>query len=186
MFCLNDSESMRGQPWQDVCNAFQHFLQKRVRDQATSDLVSVIQFDHKARIAIQGESLREDLRLLQCSGRGTRFIPALNTAQSIVLNSQTAHIPVLIFVSDGAGGDSHGLVLSRMRELVQHCPSLNVHTIGFGPGAAHSRLQVRFISLSYQTVDNELLSGYGRCSWGTVPPGDRWNRSVKRLSERSK
>ena len=174
---------MRGQPWQDVCNAFQVFLQKRVSEQATSDLVSVIQFDDSARIPMQEVSLREDLGLLRYRGRGTKFIPALDAAQSIVLNSQTAHIPVLIFMSDGAGNDSHGNILNKTRELIQHCPSLNVHTIGFGRGAAHSRLQVRFTSLSYQTVDNELMSGNGNYRWGRVPPGHHRNRSVKCLSE---
>ena len=174
---------MRGQPWRDVCNAFRLFLQKRVSEQATSDLVSVIQFDDSARIPIQGVSLREDLGLLQYRAGGTRFIPALDAAQSIVLNSQTAHIPVLVFMSDGAGNDSHGNILNKTRELIQHCPSLNVHMIGFGRGAAHSRLQVRFTSLSYQTVDNELMSGNGSCRRGTLPPGHRRSRSVKCLSK---
>ena len=144
MFCLDESGSMGGQPWQDVCNAFRLFLHRRVREQASSDLVSVIQFDNNARIAMQGVSLREDLGLLPYRGGGTAFIPPLNTAQSIVCNSQTAYIPVVVFMSDGAGED-HTSVLNKMRQLVQHCSALSVHTIGFGYGASHSRLQVRFI-----------------------------------------
>ena len=148
---------MSGQPWQDVCNAFRLFLQRRVREQATSDLVSVIQFDNNARIAMQGVSIREDLELLRNRRGGTKFIPPLTVAQRIVSNSQTAHIPVLVFMSDGAGGDSHGCVLNKMRELIQYCPSLSVHTIGFRRGAPHVRLQVRSTSTWCRIVDDSTV-----------------------------
>ena len=155
---------MRGQPWRDVCTAFQRFLQKRVRAQATSDLVSVIQFDNTANIVMERAPLQSNLRLLGYHGGGTQFIPPLTTALNILMNSQTAHIPVLVFMSDGKAAESHEKVLGVMTALMEYCRSLNVHTIGFGNDASHHRLQVCSTSTRCQTVDNDLMSGNGRCS----------------------
>ena len=157
MLCLDESGSMEGQPWQDVCNAFQQFLAKRVLNQATSDLVSVIQFDHTANIVMEGVPLQSNLGLLDYHGGGTHFIPPLITALEIHLRNQTAHTPVLIFMSDGEAADPHDEIIYVMRQLVQYCPSLDVHTVGFGHGASHSRLQVRNIFTWCQIVDHSTV-----------------------------
>ena len=172
---------MNGQPWQDVCNAFRLFLHKRVGEQATSDLVSVIQFDHTADVVVERAPLQSNLELPDYNGGGTQFIPPLITALNIIRSSQTAHIPVLVFMSDGEAAEPHETVLGVMTALMEYCPSLNVHTIGFGHDASHHRLQVCSTSTRCPTVDNDLMSGNGNYRRRTIPPCHHRNRSVECL-----
>ena len=159
---------MWGDPWEHLSVAFKEFLDQRLRDQSTSDLVSVIQFDHSARQVMQRVQLRADLGLLECNEGNTAFLPPLNMACDILRNRQDTELPVLIFMSDGDGHDDPEAVLNKMREMAEQYRPLSVHTVAFGEHACVDRLQVSLLLIPIPTADECLCclgdGRYGRWS----------------------
>jgi len=144
-FCLDESGSMAGAPWQSLQTAFNKFLQVRHAAGGDHDLVSVIQFNGAARLTWQCWPLTTAAardQVLTYSGGGTCFGPALNMAASVLGqggNGASGLAPVLIFMSDGYNGD--GDVTNLLTGLHQSCPDLQLHTIFFGYGPGSDRLQ---------------------------------------------
>jgi len=136
VFCLDESGSMKGQPWCDLCAAFTKFLEQR---RGRSDVVSVVQFSSSARTTLSCVTVEQALSAtLDFQSGGTQFHPALLKARFFLENPSKGMTPVLIFMSDGENGD--GDCDSVMQQLADASRGLVVHTIFFG--CSHSeRLQ---------------------------------------------
>ena len=148
---------MWGDPWDHLSNAFKQFLDQRLRDQSTTDLVSVIQFDDSARQVMQRVPLQADLELLECNEGNTAFLPPLNMACDILSNREATELPVLIFMSDGDGHDDPRFVMEKMWEMAEQYRPLSVHTVAFGEHACVDRLQVLLLLMLLWKLMNALL-----------------------------
>ncbi|GMH42204.1 hypothetical protein BSKO_10123 [Bryopsis sp. KO-2023] len=139
VFCLDESGSMRGQPWVDLVNAYSYFIHCRTNDQGSEDLVTVIQFAGSPRVIFTAQTVESQPRLAAQRGGGTSFTPALELAQSY-LCSHPHLTPLLVFMSDGCDGS--GTAVQTMQKLYRVCghQGLQVHTVGFGNGAGHGML----------------------------------------------
>ena len=143
VFCLDESGSMAGKPWSDLCIAFRQFLEKRIADQTENDLVTVIQFDNAKRTVHTRVALSRNIQLASQSQGGTYFVPPLQKTLNHMLSNRRQHeIPVLVFMSDGEAHDAAN-VLPSVRNLVNQVQNVEMHTVGFGSGAGHGLLQVR-------------------------------------------
>lgn len=134
VFCLDESGSMTGQPWLDLVHAFSNFVQMRIGTGSSQDLVSVVQFDRRARATLSLGSLNDAQRLnLNMQGGGTCFKPALHYALHLLESGRRASgslTPVLVFMSDGMNED--GSCVENMGALHSQFPELQCHTIFFG------------------------------------------------------
>jgi len=137
--CLDGSGSMSGRPWTDLQKACQAFLTAR---QDKEDLISVVVFDHTQTVAMQLVDIpTAQSTPLKFPGGGTSFPPAIQKAEEIFkigLNQGLPSKPVLVFMSDGVGGDGR----KEMRHLLQEFSDLQCHTLfsGMSNGAQHLRL----------------------------------------------
>jgi len=138
IFVLDESGSMGGTPWDDLCRAYNTFIQMRKREQTGStEYVSIIQFDSSARKIVENCDIKHAPTSLSISGGGTSFDPALNMASGCIATSHG--IPVLIFMSDGEGSYS-----GVMKNIYANYKSrgLQVHTIAFGRTASSMLQQI--------------------------------------------
>eukprot|EP00811_Abedinium_folium_P025753 NODE_369_length_3113_cov_12.063630.p1 GENE.NODE_369_length_3113_cov_12.063630~~NODE_369_length_3113_cov_12.063630.p1 ORF type:complete len:891 (+),score=154.29 NODE_369_length_3113_cov_12.063630:275-2947(+) len=141
VFCLDESGSMRGRPWQALMAAFASFIQTRYA-QGSHDLVSVVQFSSDARISIRMKTVAEveNNPHLHYGDGGTRFSPALADARLLFESSSQMDVdPVLIFMADGENDD--GDCTTAMVDLHAKFQNLQCHMIFFGSGRGSSRLQ---------------------------------------------
>lgn len=141
VFCLDESGSMDGKPWQDLMAAFRSFLQRRADHGGSHDLVSVVQFGSSARISVKMQTVAQILSNADLSfmGGGTEFRPALNFAKQLFqMSAQMDLEPVFIFMSDGQNGD--GDMSKEVKDMHAAFGSLQCHMIFFG-SAGSPRLQ---------------------------------------------
>jgi len=105
------------QPWIDLKAAVRSFLEIR-KDARTADIISLILFNHGARIVCKAmpladlQSKLEDF--LQMKGGGTRFGPALKEALNVIgdVHHQIGYPPLLILMSDGGSYDGEPEMVS--------------------------------------------------------------------------
>lgn len=138
IFCLDESGSMSGGPWEELLVALQAFLRVRI-DAGSADIVSVVQFDDKARQTLSCESLGAALATnFILRGGGTNFKPAIGLATQAA--AAQALPCMVIFMSDGGNGD--GKVDKEMRRLQKQCSNgFQFHAVYFGASDS-PRLQV--------------------------------------------
>jgi hypothetical protein len=135
VFCLDESASMSGQPWQDVMQAYRGHLARRRIDQGVTDIVSVITFDSSPRLAVDRAPLPSAPVIVPFNGGGGKeFSGALQQALRQFQQTASTHKSVLIFMSDGQAGDASPVC----RQLQSSVPGIQAHFIGFGGGAASS------------------------------------------------
>jgi Mg-chelatase subunit ChlD len=100
IFMLDDSGSMGGQPWQDLMNAYNGFLDTKIRENS-SDLVSVLTYNNNAIIHLQAVDVGSARRFnVPFRSGGTVFHVAFTTAEPLILKACDA-IPIMVFMSDG-------------------------------------------------------------------------------------
>jgi len=138
VFCLDESASMSGQPWDDLATAFSKFIKMCASQGGGQDLISVVQFGTVARTTLRLASLQEASRcVLEMKPGSTLFKPALTSASTLFLEGSVRApdlVPMLVFMSDGANTD--GGMTSRMSKLCQEAAGLQCHTIFFGTGGS--------------------------------------------------
>ena len=138
VFCLDESGSMSG-VWQGVVNAYAGFLISRPSGQATNDLVSVVQFDHRQRVTVERERLRTTAQgLPPCAGGGTCFGPALDSCHQLLSSTPAGYAKKLLFMSDGCPSDVD-VSYQAMRALRAAHPRVDVIVVPF---TAHAHLVV--------------------------------------------
>ena len=144
-FCLDDSGSMSGAPWKDLTGAVIAFITKRIEFLTThkfvvKDLVTIINYSDSVSVACSNivlDSPGLTKKIVYRRGGGTNFAIALATCHSEIARAQPEHIPVLLFMSDGASNNGE----KEMRELGKSFPQLKVYTIGFGIDCAAGKLE---------------------------------------------
>ena len=155
IFCLDESASMSGNwfsgsgvsPWDELMNAFNVFWKQSAAEPGPPMFVSVVQFGTSARVTQTMVPLFGAVPRLQPEWSGTRFKPAVDLAEILVrtkagpTNGWTA---VVIFMSDGAAGDSApaAKVLEGMAQ--QYGNQFSSYTVGFGSGAPRTLEQMAF------------------------------------------
>jgi len=90
-----------------VVAEYNQYLLQRLQKQCNSDLVSVVQFDSTAHIAVQTEPLFSAPKTLGYRGGGTQLYPAAECAVALVQATPASYIPVIVFMSDGEANDAH-------------------------------------------------------------------------------
>jgi hypothetical protein len=133
VFCLDESASMSGQPWQDVMQAYRGHLERRRIDQGVTDIVSVITFDSSPRLAADRAPLPSAPASVPFNGGGGKeFSGALQQALRQFQQTASTYKSVLIFMSDGQAGDASPVC----RQLQSSVPGIQAHFIGFGGSAS--------------------------------------------------
>jgi uncharacterized protein YegL len=144
VFCLDESGSMSGH-WNELLTAYRKYIRSRQEDaadlQGAGDSVSVVQFDSSARITYSKRSVVDAELVLPYKGGGTDFGPALDQSLSCLKQTSANEIPVLLFMSDGAGsGGMEGM--RRVKSAMQAHANFKVYTVGFGSGASDTLKQM--------------------------------------------
>jgi len=137
VFCLDESSSMGGGPWQDLMVAYRSYLDRRQVDQGVCDLVSVVKFSSSATLAVNCCSITTAPRTLSMSGGGTNFSAALRSALPQLRKTKSTHQPLLLFMSDGLGGSA----TQDCQQIAREIPNVQAHFIGFGSGSGMSELR---------------------------------------------
>merc|ERR1719362_1759765 len=139
VFCMDDSGSMSGRPWQELLKAYQAFLDDRLK-QSEDDIISIIVFNNKSRIEAQGVPLKSRPNPKFVSG-GTSFGPPLEDAMK-VMSEVADGTPILVFMSDGCAGDTQKSfpAAKRMRDMFDD-QGLQTHFVGFGHGVNEEELR---------------------------------------------
>ncbi|CAF1154913.1 unnamed protein product [Rotaria magnacalcarata] len=142
VFVLDESGSMRGQPWTDLTNAYRLCLEKRldIAQQSSKDFISIVQFNGDARVTCQASALSNTIPpLLDMASGGTSFSPALSKAMEELNKLTNSYIPVLLFMSDGGGSGGPNEMIQIYN--THHKRGIQVHTIAFGEHADRTTLQ---------------------------------------------
>jgi len=143
IFCLDESGSMGGfgwlgrTPWDELMAAFNVFWQQSVAEPGPPMFVSVVQFGSGARITQQLVPLQGPAPSLSPHWSGTRFKPAVDQATQLVgeAGPDNGYTAVIVFMSDGAAGDSAPAAQALERLAQQHGNQFSSYTVGFGSGA---------------------------------------------------
>jgi len=144
IFALDESGSM-SHNWAGVVEAYNQYILRRKQSQRDFDLVSVVQFSSSSRITVQMKPISQAPKDLDFVGHGTRFLPAAVEARHLIQKTPSSHVPVVIFMSDGATNDADKA--AREFKLMNHKvkerlgSDLELHVIAFGSGASQAQLQ---------------------------------------------
>eukprot|EP01126_Amoeba_proteus_P066083 TRINITY_DN9500_c0_g1_i1.p1 TRINITY_DN9500_c0_g1~~TRINITY_DN9500_c0_g1_i1.p1 ORF type:complete len:300 (-),score=61.90 TRINITY_DN9500_c0_g1_i1:91-990(-) len=143
-FCLDDSGSMSGQPWNDLIRAVAAFCSKRIamvssKGGTPQDLVTIINHNHMAEIMCKNQPITSNPeRHSRFRSGGNDFSRVLCVADQEISNCAfNTYLPVLLFMSDGGCGNGE----REIEMLAKKFPSLKVFTIGFGSGCDNRKLQ---------------------------------------------
>ena len=110
IFCLDESGSMDGDPWQDLETAYTTLLNDRHATQALQDLCTVIQFDHGCRVTVQSQPVHHHPRLAGISRGGTSFIKPITEASLHMSSVGADYTPVFVMMSDGDPSDNSDIM----------------------------------------------------------------------------
>jgi Mg-chelatase subunit ChlD len=145
VFCLDDSGSMGGKPWDDLMLAYRSYLDHTV----DADFVSVVLFNNTACVVFNHLPQAQAKEVpISFRGGGTHFQNGLDRCVECLTATNEGERPLLIFMSDGAdAGESDGQgsarrVAETMRQSsVKSQHEFQLFTIAFGSGAQHSTLK---------------------------------------------
>ena len=144
IFVLDESSSMTGS-WSGVVAAYRQYIDKRMKCQSDSDLVSVVQFDDISRITVRNKSLSTSPNQLIQRQQGTQFHPAALDACKLARETPPSHSPIIIFMSDGEANDASAAAreFSILNDHITRASGkdLELHVIAFGNGASHAQLE---------------------------------------------
>jgi hypothetical protein len=146
IFCFDQSGSMIGEPWMQLLQAFEAFIDARLRV-SSWDIVSVIKFDHNSCVEVEAKPITSIKGMqFSCRGGGTHFGPPIIEAEALALKHMITGSPVLIFMSDGDGGSG----IQECIHLVQKVPSIegNANMVYFGSSSVPPVLQQMAIPLN--------------------------------------
>jgi Mg-chelatase subunit ChlD len=200
VFVLDESGSMSNitsagtTRWQQLKNAFNKFIRQRMSDQAAGDVISVVTFDHEARVRLQRASLKQARAWNDppCSG-GTNFYAGLDCAMRNVLQQHDPNrdgTPVVIFMSDGDNthGDGYDCEAYVRNQMMRRFGNLKVHTVGFAEGANSGELPRiaaagggRFQSAQ---TERELLQVFAKLASGGLVLDSLVNQLASKVSEK--
>ena len=135
VLCLDDSGSMRGDPWLSLVSAVEKFVKQRLLI-SSRDRISIMNHHHKPWIAVEYTPITSFSRYwVRFRGGGNDFSAALEVADGIIgthLNKDV--VPVLIFMSDGSCREERN-GQTEMHEIYKKYKrdhQLEIYTLGFG------------------------------------------------------
>lgn len=138
VFVLDESGSMGGGRWAELQQSYTMFQSTRRTDQGGStDLTSIIQFGSTARRVVTLIPSKQAPATVHFQGGGTMYMPALEEAQAVLRETPISKTPQLVFMTDGSSGDNIEDVKRLMATIKTEFSGrdLDLHVIGFGPGA---------------------------------------------------
>jgi len=142
-FCLDQSGSMSGSPWNDLLKAVGAFINKRIElcnssGNKCEDLVTVVNYDDTATVIMQAQPISPQIpQNISYRGGGTDFAVGLKSIlQCLKKNKSNAYVSCLLFMSDG--GSSSGD--PQMQEIKAEFPQIKIYVIGFSSGCDQTRM----------------------------------------------
>uniref|UniRef100_A0A6U5JQH3 VWFA domain-containing protein n=1 Tax=Calcidiscus leptoporus TaxID=127549 RepID=A0A6U5JQH3_9EUKA len=138
VFCLDESGSMKGEPWSELITAFEAFWAQTAANAGPPMHASVVQFATNARVTHQMRPMQGSAPSLTPKWSGTRFHPAVLEAQQLidkVAGPENGYAAVVVFMSDGAAADSSRAAKVLAAIAQQHLDLFQSYTVGFGRGA---------------------------------------------------
>jgi len=140
IFCLDESGSMMGKPWNDLMDSYRGYIDRRIANQGALDVVSVITFNRSARLQIDAQPISTVAQSISYSGGGTAFAPPLNQALKCMNETKSGTTPLLVFMSDGCCCDENPAINTCQSISNAHRENLQVHCVGFGSSCASHTL----------------------------------------------
>jgi len=142
-FCLDESGSMSGSPWNDLMAAVNAFIQKRIELCQNSgypieDLVTVVNYSGNGRVVLTNEIITSNpQRKINFNSGGTNFAEGLKTVIQCLNGANLAgYTPCLLFMSDG--GCSNGE--AEMKLIRNQNPNMKIFVIGFSSGCDRGKM----------------------------------------------
>jgi len=131
VFCLDDSGSMSGTPWSDLCVAVDKFISNRI-SKSSKDVVSIVIHNSTTRIACEQVKITDKPQsYLSFASGGNDFSEAFRKANEVISRTDFKnYIPLLLFLSDG--GDSTGEKEIETISKQYHSNGLVFYSIAFG------------------------------------------------------
>ena len=126
---LDESGSMAGGPWNDLIKAYHNFLNIKNSDN-TGEYISVLTYDDIARVHIYCQPIKAAKREIPFRSGGTNFNVAFQAVDPLIKLSNLT--PIVIFMSDGQGGDPSIIVNKLMSD--NHSIGIKIFTVAFGSG----------------------------------------------------
>lgn len=165
VFVLDESGSMESH-FPTVKKSVMKIVQDRRSHPATKDKVSVILFNDKARVEILNASVNDIIKLPDCQGGSTKFVPALQELDTILQETDAdLFIPIVFFLSDGYGESTH-LVTNKCKEIRNKHTRLNMlfFSVGYGDKADQNTLESMAVifnnSKTFLTIGEEKCKLY--------------------------
>jgi uncharacterized protein YegL len=142
VFVLDESGSMSGEPWRQTCEAFQQYITQRLNehkkcDFPPADVVSLVQFTHRARVVSQCVPISRAVVGNFESG-GTTFVPAVQAVEDILKATHSTEAAgkeaVVIMMTDGGSHDfkEAAQILSNIKATYE----AEIHVLGVGDGCS--------------------------------------------------
>ena len=165
---LDASESMRrgflgntADPWKDLCLAVKQLQNARLHGDYHSDVVSVIIYHHKARIACEQRSIIHDVAQVLHNDEwgGTYFGPAITMASEVISRTDFNQYRVaFLMMSDGESDDGEEAMTLLHSRFEEHSPV--IITIGFGKFAMIKLQQLAALAggTFHRSVDGVALA----------------------------
>jgi uncharacterized protein YegL len=153
VFLLDESGSMSGAPFRELCDAYDSFIAQRLSNGSQNDRMSVVMFNDRARNLVTVVPFNKAPSLTQIDG-GTSFAPALENAKVILQsNTNLSLTPVLILMTDGGCGDINDATSKIAQIDAAHKQyDLQVHLVAFGAGADMRNLEALANNVSNGTI----------------------------------
>jgi hypothetical protein len=127
IFMLDDSGSMSGGPWNDLMKAYNNFLNIKSSDN-TGEYISVLTHENIARVHINCQPIKSAKREIPFSSGGNDFNVAFQAVDPLIKLSNLT--PIVIFMSDGGGGDPSIIVNKLMSDY--RSIGIKIFSVAFG------------------------------------------------------
>jgi uncharacterized protein YegL len=127
IFMLDDSGSMSGGPWNDLMKAYNNFLNIKSSDN-TGEYISVLTHENIARVHINCQPIKSAKREIPFSSGGNDFNVAFQAVDPLIKLSNLT--PIVIFMSDGDGGDPSIIVNKLMSDY--RSIGIKIFSVAFG------------------------------------------------------
>eukprot|EP01088_Endostelium_zonatum_P000651 TRINITY_DN108_c0_g1_i1.p1 TRINITY_DN108_c0_g1~~TRINITY_DN108_c0_g1_i1.p1 ORF type:complete len:2468 (-),score=279.40 TRINITY_DN108_c0_g1_i1:30-7379(-) len=145
-YCLDDSGSMRGAPWDELIRAVEASINKRIsmyqhEGKTPNDLVTIVNYSDVAVVKCRKEKITNNPqdRTQFCIGRGTDFAAGLTATYNEMKNNEDEYLPVLLFMSDGGSSNGEKEIVQISREFKDK--NVQIYVIGFGRGCNSNKMQ---------------------------------------------
>jgi len=140
IFCLDDSGSMSGKPWQELTFAVKAFVERRLKE-SNEDVVTIINYNSIASIKVEKLPITEDYsEYLVFGGGGTLFSAGLQMCIKVLSTTDfSTYTPLVLFLSDGGAADGDPEASKIKTDYA--AKKLEFISLGFGVRAKTSRLK---------------------------------------------